>query len=179
MNIVGRKVSFAVVVALILGWGILLWNIFQASGVLLEAEGYSAQNSSVIRRGIKMSFQVDRRVYAKDDTVLFALRNDSKKEVFVPKPLPQCGRTWWFLERLGDDGQTWSRVNTPAPGCEVDGDGLESVLGKHILSGNWIASAPTATYRMVVRYQFGRAASQERWTEDTIPFVATPSFTVQ
>lgn len=187
---VGKRVSFSVVVALMLGWGIFGLLILKASNELLQAQSYEFDHPIPIPPGIRLNVQVDKKVYRSGETALIALRNDSRLAVSLAEHADGCQGSWWKVESLGPDGVTWSSVRLAKDTCPTVKYGLQKFVRHTVKTAEWTAvvptgqlgnivqPAPTGTYRIAVPYLKGQAA-QEAMLSTATTKVVSPSFTLQ
>ena len=191
MPIVGKRVSFSVVIALLLGWGALSLFVLKTSDTLFTADTYSTDHPVALLPGVKLTLQVDKRVYRSGDDVLIALRNDSRPQIWLSQHADGCASSWWRVERLADDGETWSAVPLSKDVCVAATYGLEKFTSHTLKTADWIANvpstlignittpAPAGTYRISVPYLKAVEAKEEDWHQGAPPKIVSPSFSLQ
>lgn len=171
---VTRRVSFSVVIALLLGWGALAVMFFQSSSFLIAAEtedGYPMN----IPRGVKLMLQVDKKVYRGGEAVLISLRNDSRLPIWLATSANGCPATWWSLEKLGSDEDDWQTVSRTKLGCHGTSTGFERFDKGTLRTDEWngllqtnaigevYLPAMTGTYRINVPFLAGKEAVEADW----------------
>ncbi len=172
---VTRRVSFSVVIALLLGWSGMALMIFQSSNYLIAAETEDGSPMS-IPRGVKLALQVDKKVYRGGEPVLISLRNDSRLPIWLATNADGCPATWWTLERLGNDENDWQTVARTKAGCSGPSAGLEGFAKGTLKTDEWsgllqtsaigevFLPATTGTYRVSVPYLVGKEIAEIDWT---------------
>lgn len=185
---VTRRVSFSVVIALLLGWGAMSFMIFRSAEYTIASEkddGYIGVPS----KGVKMLFQVDKKVYRGGEPVLISLRNDSRKPIFLATSALGCGQSWWALQRLGTDETDWQTVTRSKESCSGSTTGLESFAKGTLKTDEWngliqtdaigevFLPAETGIYRFLVPYLVG-SAEEEDWKSQQAQ-IGSSSFTIQ
>lgn len=183
---VTRKVSFSVVIALLLGWGVMSTLIFRSSGYLFEAQ--ATDDTPLAVPGVQLNFQVDKKVYRQSDPILIALRNDSRTPITVATKADGCHDGWWYVQSL--EGETWEPVVLTKATCTTKTYGLESFTRHTLKTGEWNGLVPgpqigeifmpakTGTYRIAVPYQRGKKPVEAAWGLKA-NLVTTTSFTIQ
>lgn len=186
---VTRRVSFSVVIALLLGWVAMSIMIFQSAHYSIAAEtedGYRI----VIPRGVKLVLQVDKKVYRSEEPVLISLRNDSRLHIWLATEAYSCPATWWALQRLGTDGVEWQTVSRVKAGCGPTSRGVDRFVSHTLKTDEWNGliqtpavgevwdAAPTGTYRIAVPYLVGKEVTEADWANDQ-QYIPTASFTIQ
>lgn len=189
MFTVSRRVSFSVVIALLLGWAAMSLMIFRSSEYLLAAETDSNYRI-IVPRGIKLNLQVDKKVYRAQEPVLISLRNDSRREIGLAVNAAGCPATWWVVQRLGPDGVEWQIVSLRKDGCVTKNFGLEKFPTHTLKTAEWnglvqttaigevYAGVSTGTYRILVPYLAGEQVVEADWELHQRQLPST-SFTIQ
>lgn len=191
MFTVGRKVSFSVVIALLVGWGIFALLFMQASATLLQAQAYETDRPIPLPAGVKLNLQVDKKVYKASETILIALRNDSRLTIWLAEHADGCFGSWWQVEVLGPDGETWSPMALSPDPCSTSTQGVSRFTRHSIQTAEWVTIVPSnerrsivvpvsvGTYRIVAPYLKGGQVQESSW--DIVPrrTVVSPSFTIQ
>lgn len=184
---VTRRVSFAVVIALTVGWGAFFLLFLASSNTLLEAQQRAINEVTVLPPGVKLKIQVDKDVYRGGDTILAAVRNDSRLPVYVQAPDGDCAPDWWFVERLESDGETWATFDPPPTVCSSIG--LDRFTNHTLRPVEWTAvlrttgpkgepiKVPTGTYRITIPYLKGKDVQDAVWPAKTSQVSSMP-FTV-
>lgn len=188
---VGKKVSFSVVIALVIGWGVLGVLFIQTTSTLLQAQTYELDQPPPLPSGVRLNVQVDKKIYRSGESVLLAIRNDSRLTIWLASHADGCTGSWWQVEILGPDGETWSPLTMTKDSCPKVLFGFQS-FGRHTLKtdvwlaavpsnqiGNVMTPAPTGTYRIVAPYLRGKVTTEELWTSQPIRTVVSPSFTLE
>lgn len=188
---VGRKVSFSVVISAIVGWGVFSILILQASNTLLQAQAYDIDRFVPLPAGVKLHLQVDKNNYRAGDTVLIALRNDSRLTMWLAEHADGCLGSWWKIETLGADGETWSPLALTKNACPSIHYGLTQFARHSLQTAEWqsvvpkdqldtiVIPAPVGTYRVVAPYLKGGTVKESDWTVVPARTVTSPSFTLQ
>lgn len=189
MFTVGKKVSFSVVIALLIGWGVMSMLIFQSSQVLLATEAEDGSRN-VLPSGVKLSLVVDKKVYRSEEPILVSLRNDSRKQIWLAMTALGCPNSWWAVQRLAADAATWQTVARTQAGCSGTSSGLEKYASHTLKTDEWngllqtgdigqiFAAAPTGTYRLAVPYLVGKQVAEEGW-KLSAQLLPSASFTIQ
>ncbi len=184
---VSRRVNFSVAIALTVGWGIFFLLFLASSNTLLEAQ--QAQDNRVLARGVRISVQVDKRVYRGGDAVLIAVRNDSRLPIWITTAGEACPSAWWMIERLAADGETWSAVGLSKQECPTTG--ITRFTNHTLKTDTWMALVPgpqigdifvnasAGTYRVSVPYLKGKTVTAESWRTQTPVQATSPQFSIQ
>ncbi len=184
---VSRRVSFSIVVALLLGWGIFIILFLQSSSVLLSSS--TTDQGLTILPSVRLSVQIDKHVYASGDAVLIAVRNDSRVPIYVQQAADGCSTNWWSIEQLQADGEHWESILTTKQTCPTPSSMIE--FPKHSLrSDQWqaivpgsigdvLVGAPSGTYRVVVPYLTGKSSVAPTWPESGFATAVSPTFSIQ
>ena len=186
---VSRRVSFSVAIALTVGWGIFFLLFLVSSNTLLETQ--LAQGDRVLARppGVRISVQVDKRVYRGGDAVLIAVRNDSRLPIWITTADEACPSAWWMIEQLAADGETWSAVGLSKQECPTTG--ITRFTNHTLKTDTWMAlvpgpqigdifvNAPSGTYRVSVPYLKGKTVTAESWRTQTLVQATSPQFSIQ
>ncbi len=190
MFLVTRKVSFSVVVALTLSWGLFFLLFLKSSLTLLQAETLPSGTAAVLTSGVRLNLQVDKRVYRGGETVMVSLRNDSRAAIWLPARSDAC-QPWWKVEQLATDGETWQSVTTSKTSCQPVDRPLERFTTHTVKTGEWPAlvpsaspgnvmiNPPTGTYRMAVVFLKGRQARPSDWAGESPGKIVSVPFTIQ
>lgn len=185
---VTRRVSFAVAIALTVGWGIFFLLFLASSNTLLAAQQSAAESTIPLPPGVRLNVQVDKRIYRGGDVVLVAVRNDSRIPIWIEKS-DDCPSAWWKIEQLGSDGETWTMVQLAKQACVTSGieqfpthtlktdAWMALVPGPQI--GNVMVNPPTGTYRVTVQYIKGKTAVAKDWTPQAVVAATSIPFTIQ
>lgn len=188
---VTRRVSFAVAIALTVGWGIFFLLFLASSSTLFEAQQYDGEHVVTLPPGVRLSVQVDKRVYRGGDAVLIAVRNDSRLPIWIPQA-ETCPSFWWGIEQLGSDGETWAKIGLSKQECDVTG--IELFANHSLKTDAWMALVPgtqigdvlvpppTGTYRVSVNYvkkAKGAELTLEDWAANKQEIAASTPFTIQ
>ncbi len=186
---VSRKVSFSVVVALLLGWAVMSVLLFQSSQILIAAQ-YEDGLRIVLPSGVKLTLVVDKKVYRPEEPILISLRNDSRKQIWLATTAGGGPNSWWFVQRLGSDANDWRTVSRTSAGCVAASSGLEKYASHTLKTDQWdglvqtgdigeiFTNAPTGTYRIAVPYLVGKEVAATGWNLDP-QLVPSGNFTVQ
>lgn len=191
MRGVNKRVSASVALALIIGFGALAALIIQA-GVTTFAAETTEQPTNPVGPGIRLKFQVDKSIYRAGETVLLALRNDSRKSIWLAEQADGCAADWWQLERLQADGETWAKVILNKQTCVTLSYGSVSFVRHTLKTGQWdlhvpgpqlgdvVIDASVGTYRFSAPYlSQSSAPSDQGWQGTTVKAITSPIFTVQ
>lgn len=185
---VTRKVSFSVAIALTVGWGIFFLLFLTSSNTLLEAQQIDGERAVPLPPGVRLNVQVDKRIYRGGDTILIAVRNDSRIPVWI-KTAEDCPSAWWAIERLDDDGETWRAVSLTKKPCAMNG--IIKFTNHTLNTDVWMAfvpgpqvgevliNPPTGTYRVVMPYIKGKVVTIDNWTPQTLSKAFSTAFTIQ
>lgn len=189
MFTVTRRVSFSVVIALLLGWGAMSFMIFRSSEYLIAAELEDGTRIA-LPRGVKLSLQVDKKIYRSGEPILIALRNDSRLNITLATSAAGCPETWWVVQRLGNEENDWRTLELRKGGCARLSSGREAFAKGTLRTAEWnglvqtdaigevYQPAQTGTYRIVVPYLTGKAVEEKDWSAAE-ELIASPSFTIQ
>lgn len=187
---VTKRVSFSVVIALLLGWGVMSLLILQSSNDLLRAQ--VLENGQVVRqpRGVVLSLHVDKKVYRAEEPILISLRNDSRENIWIADHGDGCQGEWWTIQRLFDTDD-WKRVTLSSTTCEK-ATYQPVVFDRHSLkTGEWnglvhadalgdvFTPAETGTYRVAVPFIHSRVEEAGTWTSDRTQMAVSSAFTIQ
>lgn len=185
---VNRRVSFVVALAGIIGWGIFLLLFLNSSRILLEAQ--TVQDTvPVLPSGVRMSIQTDKRVYRAGDTVLIAVRNDSRQPIWIQQRDVSCASEWWQVEKLGNEESDWAVVARAKRTCPtgapvrfaahtVKSDAWTAVIpGPQI--GEVMIGAESGTYRITLPFLKGKTVTSDTWPETGVAYASSPQFTIQ
>lgn len=186
---VTRRVSFSVAIGLTVGWGIFFLLFLASSQTIMDAQQQTLDQTGVLPPGVKMSVQVDKRVYRAGDNVLIAVRNDSRLPVWLPDFTEDCAEAWWFVEHLESDGESWQPVRTATVDCTTTSIArfpnhtLKAAEWKTVEAKSSAVTQPkpisTGTYRISVRYLKGKTVTAEtRWSSAEATTVSALPFTV-
>ncbi len=185
---VSKKISFSVVVAILIGWGICFLLFMASAKTALQSE-FANEQPVVVTRALRLTVQVDKRVYATEDRVLIAVRNDSRMPIWIQQVGADCPLLWWNVERLGADGQTWLPVTLQKVVCE--GTHTIQFPNHSLKSGEWnlqeagaqignvTVNVLTGTYRISIPYLRGEAKDATTWPGAATRTVTSSPFTVQ
>lgn len=185
---VTRRVSFSVVIALLLGWGAMSFMIFQSAEYSIASERNNGYFGAPLK-GVKMLFQVDKKVYRGGEPVLISLRNDSRKPIYLSTSALGCGQTWWALQQLGTDETDWRTVTRSKDSCTGITAGLEDFAKGTLKTDVWngliqtnaigevYLPAETGIYRFLVPYLVGPAAEEDWGNAQAL--LSSSSFTIQ
>lgn len=185
---VTRRVSFAVAISLTVGWGIFFLLFLASSNTLLEAQQLQGEQMTPLPSGVKLSIQVDKRVYRGGDSVLIAVRNDSRMPIWIQSPGADCPSAWWTLEVLNADGETWTSVQTQKSGCS--GASVVRFPDHSLKSDEWHAlvpgpqlgevfvDAPAGTYHIVMPYAKGKSVDTTTWPPSDTGRSTSAPFTI-
>lgn len=190
---VGKKVSFSVVIAILLGWGVFGILFMQASNTLWQAQAYEIDRPAPLPTGVKLSLQVDKKIYRAGDTVLLALRNDSRATIWLAEHADGCSGAWWRVEVLAADGETWTPVPQSKDICQTKQFGLAPFVRHTLQNAEWKSVVPNSqlgnivdpalvgTYRIIAPYLKGVAgvATESDWGTVVAHTIVSPSFTIQ
>ncbi|MEK7637366.1 MAG: hypothetical protein AAB402_03215 [Patescibacteria group bacterium] len=185
---VSRRVNFSIVIALTVGWGIFFLLFLASSNTLLEAQ--QAQDNRVLAPppGVRVNVQVDKRVYRGGETLLLAVRNDSRPPIWIQLPGDGCAARWWTVERLASDGESWSPVAITKQSCPAVG--LVRFPNHSLKTDQWTAlvpgpqigdiliGAPAGTYRIAVPYLKGKNVTAGSWPATGIERATSPQFSI-
>jgi hypothetical protein len=187
MIFTSKRVSFSIVIALLVGWGIFSLFFMQAAQEVISAESNPLTGGIVRQSGVRLYLEIDKRVYESQGAVLISLRNDSRKKVWLSTSADGCRQAWWAVQVLRQE-EEWSAVSLEKTGCGTEPSG-SSAFPKHTLRtdtwnglvpanalGRVFLPAPTGTYRIYVPFQVGDQAAED-WTNDR--FVVSDAFTIQ
>ncbi len=189
MFTVTRRVSFSVAIALLLGWGAMSIMIFQSSNYLLAAET-TDEHRAQPAAGVRLTFQIDKRIYRGGEPVLISLRNDSRKAITLATNAGGCGSGWWWLQRQGADELEWRDVSRGKTPCTSVSSGLESFSKGALKTDEWngllmteaigevFAEAPTGTYRLAAPFLVGGEVTETDWKTQS-RWRYSPGFTIQ
>lgn len=189
MHFTTRRVSFSIGLALIIGWGIFFLLFLASSRTLFESQISAGESMVTIPPGVNLSVQTDKKIYIGGDTVLIAMRNDSRTPIWIQEPDAACPNAWWSVERLQDDGQTWQAVQWSKTTCPTGtivrfpGHTLKTaqwqalVLGTQI--GEVLVNPPAGTYRVSMPYLKGKTITATTWDASKAEIAVSPSFTIQ
>lgn len=189
MFTITSKVSFSVVVALLLGWAVMSLLIFQSSQYLIATDTADV-NWVATPKGVKLVLLVDKKVYRSEEPILISLRNDSRKKIWLASAAAGCPNSWWYLERLGSDASLWQKVARTKSDCAADSSGLGSFPIHTLKTDEWngliqndalgevFEGVPTGTYRIAVPYLVGKDAVETAWQTDQ-KLIPSASFTIQ
>jgi hypothetical protein len=192
MFIVTRRVSFTVALALTIGWGIFFLFFLASSSALFDAQQSASEHVVVLPPGVRLSVQLDKRVYRGGETVLIAVRNDSRLPIWLPYAGDTCPSAWWSLERLGEDGETWTHVATTKQACTPTD--VVQFTNHSLKTDAWMALVPgpqigevlvnpeTGTYRLSVPYIKGKKNTTmklEHWMAEPHDSTTSGTFTIQ
>ena len=187
MFTVSRRISFSVVIAVIVGWGIFFILFIQSAGTLLSSS--TTDQGLTIMPSVRLRVQIDKRVYVPGDAVLVAVRNDSRVPIYVQQAAAGCPTNWWSIEQLQADGEHWESVLTTKQTCSTPSSMIE--FPKHTLrSDQWqtlvpgsigdvLVDAPSGTYRVVVPYVKGKSSVMPTWPESGFATAVSPTFSIQ
>lgn len=187
---VGKKISFAVVIALLLGWGAVSLLLIQSSKELLQAQLLESGTLTRLPQGIRLRLEVDKNVYGPGDAVLISVRNDSKKPVWLAEHADGCVESWWRVERLFD-GDDWQPVQIFRSTCTETVRGILEFPEHTIKTASWdglvqtpelgqvFDHVPTGTYRISVPFLSGEDVSEADWSKTTTQAAVSAAFTVQ
>lgn len=190
MFLVTQKVSFSVVVALALSWGVFFLLFLKSSSTLLQAETTQNGTAVAITPGVRLTLQVDKRVYRGGETVLVSLRNDSRAAIWLPGWSDAC-QPWWGVEQLAADGETWQSVAISQASCQPSQLPLKRFTAHTVKTGEWPAlvpsaspgnvmiNPPTGTYRLVIAFLKGQQARPSDWVGQGSGKAASLPFTIQ
>jgi len=185
---VTRKVSFSVAIALTVGWGIFFLLFLTSSNTLFEAQQIDGERTIALPASIRINVQVDKKIYRGGDTVLIAVRNDSRIPVWI-KIAESCPSAWWAIERLDDDGETWRGVSLSKKECALSS--IVKFTNHSLNTDAWMAlvpgpqvgevliNPPTGTYRVVMPYIKGKAVTVDNWIPQGLFKAASTPFTIQ
>ncbi|MBI2984828.1 MAG: hypothetical protein HYY50_04360 [Candidatus Kerfeldbacteria bacterium] len=188
MAIVTQRVSFAVVIALLLGWGIMLLLIFQASNEILGAQ-VDETAPPPLPRGVRLLLRVDKDVYQPGEPVLISLRNNSPVKIWLAERADGCATSWWRLEQVEDDAS--AAVNLTGQTCEAASFGSAEFPRHDLKTAQWdglirvnqlgevYGQAPTGVYRIAVPFLRGRQVDEHDWLLPDARYVYSPQFTMQ
>src|SRR5690349_1128880 len=151
MFTVGRRVSFSVVIALLIGWGVFSLLFLQASNTLFQAQAYELDRPAPLPAGIKLNLQVDKKIYRAGDTVLIALRNDSRLPVWLAEHADGCQGSWWRVESLGSDGEKWRPVVLTKDVCATNTFGVAKFSRHTLQTDEWRSVVPSAQLGNIVQ----------------------------
>ena len=184
-----QRISFSLVVALLLGWVAMGLLIVRSSNTLLDAQTLDADRPITQPHGVKVKIDVDKKVYGANDIVLLSLRNDSSKDIWLSERADGCSGTWWAIDVLRN-GDQWVAVPLSKTKCTATDYGVKQFSRHSIQTDEWnilvpsdqlgdvFSHAPTGTYRLRVPYLIGQQATEADWATMT-KYVVSPSFTVQ
>ncbi len=187
-TVLTKKISFWLVVALLLGWGALGLLLIQSSKELLQAQLTYDGNATSLPRGVSLQLQVDKNVYGANETVLISLRNDSRKDVWLAERANGCNGTWWELEQL-TNSETWTPVAIQRQDCVDLTYGLNAFARHSVKTDSWngliqtdalgstFAPAPTGTYRIAVPFLHGQDPSESDWLASDAVAAVSSAFT--
>ncbi len=185
---VTRRVSFAVAIALTVGWGVFFLLFLASSNTLLQAQQLQGEQVAILPPGVKISVQVDKRVYRGGDDVLLAVRNDSRWPIWI-KTTVDCASDWWAVEQLQSDGETWSPVTITTQTCPAAQ--TERFPNHTLKTDHWTAfvpgpqigkvmvEAPAGTYRIAMLFQKGKTITAGPWPPDGAAVAVSPQFSIQ
>ncbi len=186
---VTRRVSFAIALALIVGWGIFFLLFLTSENTLFAAQIELDAPVTVTSRKVLLNVQVDKKIYRGGDVVLLAVRNDSRTQIWFPKA-DACPAAWWNVERLGDDGIVWKAFASSKPTCTISGieefathslktDAWQALVPGNQIGGGVLDNPPTGTYRIVTPFLKGKNSTSQDWTEEKLIQAASSPFTIQ
>lgn len=186
---VTRKVSFSVAIALTVGWGIFFLLFLASSRIAFESQN-PVDQVLVLPPGVKLSVQIDKRVYKSGDEVLIAVRNDSRYPIWIQQTTDGCRPTWWMIEQLQNDGDTWTPLKLAKQACTnlslttFDKHSLKTDIWASLVPGpqigNVLVNAPSGTYRVVVPYVKGsKTTDLTAWPTTGIDKATSPQFSLQ
>lgn len=188
---VTRRISIWMSLAVIIGSGALALLVFQSRVTDATAESYD-KPASIISPAVHLKFQVDKSIYKAGDTVLLAVRNDSRKTLWLTQQENGCDVTWWEIQQLQSDGETWQAVPFSKKSCPTFTYGHELFVRHTLKTGEWQAVVPSTalgnvvtnaelgTYRFAAKYLLQTSAPAEKdWTASTPPKIVSPTFTIQ
>jgi len=160
MTGISNRFSTIFGLAVVLGFGMLALFFFQARAESSVSE-IAGQPTVAVSPGIRLKFQTDKNIYQSGDDILLALRNDSRKTIWLSHHADGCAEDWWQLERLSSDGETWQTVPRTKQTCQVK-QYTSQPFPRHSLTtatwnldvpspklGNLVTTAPAGTYRFV------------------------------
>lgn len=186
-----NRVNVLISFGLIIGLGIFMLLIIQTRAVTASAETASAP-SVTVAPGVKLKFQTDKSIYQATEVVLAALRNDSRKSVWLTTHADGCSDSWWKVQRLDTDGENWLTVALSKTTCASATYGSQAFDQHTVVNGQWnirvpsnqlgdlVMAAPTGTYRLAAPYIVApKQPAEADWASSKAQVVATPSFTVQ
>lgn len=186
---VTRRVSFSIAIAMTVGWGIFFLLFLTASNTTLEAQQRELLQTGTLTKGVKLNIQADKSVYRAGETVLVAIRNDSRIPVWIRQFDEECQAGWWSVERLDSDGETWQAVEDTPPSCTAAGivrftnHTLKSAEWKTVIrdisAKNQERNVRTGTYRIAMPYLKGKAVARDTtWSDTDAGRVNSVAFTV-
>lgn len=185
---VTRRVSFAVAIALTVGWGIFFLLFLASSTTILEAQQSQTESAVILPVGVRINVQVDKKVYRGGDTVLIAIRNDSRTPIWIQTPSAECPAGWWSIERLMDDGESWTVVTRSKQVCGPGG--VERFTGHTLRSDAWLAlvpnnqigdllgNPPTGTYRIMMPFLKGKTITATTWPSQDVEQATSAPFSI-
>jgi hypothetical protein len=184
-----KRVSFTVVIALLLGWGVMSLLILRSADYSLQADTLDAGSTAIRSPNVKLTMQVDKRVYRAGETVLISLRNDSRTPIWLPTTASGCVTSWWTVERL-EDGDFWRPVGLTKAACSIP-IGINQFAKHDLRTAEWNSlvpgpqlgevyiNAPTGTYHIATPYLKGKQVAEINWQQAELPKITSPSFTIQ
>lgn len=186
---VTRRVSFSVAISITVGWGIFFLLFLASSKTVMDAQQQTIDQTGVLPPGVKLSVQVDKKIYRSGDTILIAVRNDSRLPVWLPEFTEECTDAWWTVEHLESDGESWQPVRTVTTDCTTTA--IARFPNHSLKAAEWKAVEPvssalsqpkpisTGTYRISVRYMKGKGITADTpWTSAESTMVSAPAFTI-
>lgn len=185
---VTRRFSFAITIAMMVGWGIFFLLFLASSTTQFEVQQARAENTVILPPGVKINTQVDKKVYRGGDTVLIAIRNDSRYPIWIQSSSVECPTNWWAIEKLMSDGETWSPVTLTKKTCEQGG--VVSFPNHTLKSNEWVAlvpgpqigevmvNPPAGTYRISMPYLKGKNITATTWPTDGVEKATSAAFSI-
>ncbi len=188
---VTKRVSIPISLGLIVGWGVLAILVLQSRITTAGADSLD-HPASVMTSSVRLKFQIDKEVYRAGDTVLLALRNDSRKPIWLTEHADGCSDSWWQVQQLQSDGETWMAVPLSKETCSTTHFGQETFTRHTIKTAQWntqvpgpqlgnvVMNAPSGTYRFAAKYlAMTKAPSEGDWQVENAPTVVSSVFTIQ
>lgn len=139
------KISFSVVIALLLGWGAISLLLIQSSNELLQAQLLESGTVVNLPKGVKLKVQIDKNVYSVDDQILISIRNDSQQNVWTSLHADGCSDSWWQVEQLFD-GDQWAPVRLQKTECDRALYGIQQLPEHAVRTASWNGLVPAPEF---------------------------------
>lgn len=188
MKFASKRLSFGLVIVLLVAWGAMGLLLIESGNQLLQAQIIESGSIARLPKGVRLQLEVDKNVYGTEDSILISIRNDSRIPVWLAERADGCVPTWWRVEQLFDEDQ-WQTLTILRGDCPTADYGQSEFKAHSVRTDNWngLQQTPnlgqvfervaTGTYRIAVPFLHGGEVVSGDWPEAKT--AVTAAFTVQ